>query len=231
MNATTRIVLGSLVGLSLAAGPAHAGAPAFASSPHHPSTPSGHDAATASANDSGSRPRVDVLLRHRLHDARLGRDVAMIVVDAATGALISSHEADRPMQAASNMKIITATNTLATIGPSARFATRVLAGPAPADLILQGGGDPLLTRDDLKALATSTATGLPPGATVVVHVDDDLFPAPSPAQGWVSAYIGSSVGFTQALAIRGDRSRQPSRNAVEVFAAKLRSLGINASSG
>lgn len=182
--------------------------------------------AAASPDEPAKHTRVDTLLQQRTHDARLGHDVSLIVIDAATGAVLSSHAPDRPMQVASNMKIVTATNAIATMGPSTRFATRVLQGATPGDVILQGAGDALLTRRDLQALAERTATRLRQGARFVVHVDGSLFPRPSRARGWVSGYLGNSVGLTQALAIRGDRSTHPSRNAANAFAATLRSLGF-----
>jgi serine-type D-Ala-D-Ala carboxypeptidase/endopeptidase (penicillin-binding protein 4) len=174
---------------------------------------------------------LDRLLEHRLHDKRLGHDVGLIVVDDATGEILAAHNANRRLQAASNMKLVTATNALATLGPDHPFFTRVLAGPTPADIVLQGGGDPLLTRDNLDALAARTALSLAPGADVVVHVDGDIFPEPSLGPGWVTAYLGSSVGSTQALALQGDRSLQPARLAAEIFAADLAARGLNANVG
>jgi D-alanyl-D-alanine carboxypeptidase/D-alanyl-D-alanine-endopeptidase (penicillin-binding protein 4) len=192
----------------------------------------GAPASAATASEVPTRrAHVDTLLQSRLHDARLGHDVAMIVIDAATGAIVSSHAANRPMQAASNMKIVTATNALATMGPDTRFHTRVLAGATPRDMILQGAGDALLSRSNIEDLAVRTAARVRRGASVVVHVDGNLFARPSRAAGWVSGYLGSSVGLTQALALRGDRSDHPSRTAVEVFTARLRSLGIHARVG
>jgi D-alanyl-D-alanine carboxypeptidase/D-alanyl-D-alanine-endopeptidase (penicillin-binding protein 4) len=188
----------------------------------------GLTAATAAGSNVDHRSKVDVLMQRRLGDVRLGSKVSMIVVDAATGAVISAQQPNRPMQPASNMKLVTAVTALATLGPTKLFVTRVLAGRTPADLILQGAGDPLLSAGDLRDLAKRTARTLAPHSRVRIHVDGDLFPAPAPAPGWVAAYIGSSVGFVQALAVHGDRSRRPSRNAGELFAADLRRLGVKA---
>ena len=58
------------------------------------------------AADPGKQPRIDTLLQRRLHDPRLGSNVAMIVIDADTGGVLSKHSADRPMHTASNMKIV-----------------------------------------------------------------------------------------------------------------------------
>ena len=177
------------------------------------------------------RPRIDRLMQRRWHDPRLGRDVGFLVLDAATGEVLSAHRADRPMQAASNMKILTAVTSLATMGPDRRFQTRVLASPQPGHVILQGGGDPLLSRSGLTHLARQTLAALGSSTSVVVHVDGSMFPGTSRAPGWVDAYLGSSVGLVQSLAMRGDRSRTPARNAAEHFAAALRAQGVRARVG
>ncbi len=88
--------------------------------------------------------------------------------------------ADASCCPASNMKIVTAVTTLAALGPQARFTTRVRAGATPADIVLEGGGDPLLSTKDLRKLANATAKVLPAGTPVVVHVDDDLLPRHRP---------------------------------------------------
>jgi D-alanyl-D-alanine carboxypeptidase/D-alanyl-D-alanine-endopeptidase (penicillin-binding protein 4) len=129
------------------------------------------------------------------------------------------------------MKIITAVNAIAVLGPKARFVTRVLSGRMPQDVILQGAGDPLLSHHDLETLAESTANRLGNDGSIRLHVDDNLFPVPSAAPGWVPAYVGNSVGFVEALAVHGDRSRHPSRNAVESFAAMLRHRGLTVTVG
>jgi D-alanyl-D-alanine carboxypeptidase/D-alanyl-D-alanine-endopeptidase (penicillin-binding protein 4) len=185
----------------------------------------------AATGDPESRSRIDSLLHSRLHDPRLGHNVAFLVIDAATGAVISKQAPGRQMRAASNMKLVTATTALATMGPHRRFQIRVLAGSQTNDIVLQGGGDPLLSRGDLDRLAARTARHLHKGARVVVHVDDGLFPKPTRAHGWVDEYLGNSVGMVQALAIQGDRSMHPSRNAAEAFAVRLRALGIKATVG
>ncbi|TGN62423.1 peptidase S13 [Paracoccus liaowanqingii] len=65
-----------------------------------------------------------------------------------------------PLAPASTMKAITALYALDRLGPDRRFATQViLAGDM---LILAGGGDPVLTTDDLAVLADRlVATGQP----------------------------------------------------------------------
>ena len=121
-------------------------------------------------------PAVDGLITKRLDNPRLGTDVALLAIDAATGEIVSDRDSGRLMLPASNMKIVTAVTTLAALGPQARFTTRVRAGATPTDIVLEGGGDPLLSTKDLRKLANATAKVLPAGTPVVVHVDDDLLP-------------------------------------------------------
>lgn len=176
-------------------------------------------------------PKVDTLLQHRLHDPRIGRDFAMIVIDAETGDVLSKHSSTRPMHTASNMKIVTAVNALAAMGPSRRFVTRVLAGASPSDVILQGAGDPLLSSSGLRTLAAKTAKGLPKRTPIVIHVDGDLFAPASKGPGWKPNYLGYQVAAVQALAVRGDHSSHPARTAAERFASALRAQGIPARLG
>jgi D-alanyl-D-alanine carboxypeptidase/D-alanyl-D-alanine-endopeptidase (penicillin-binding protein 4) len=182
--------------------------------------------APAAALEPDKGHKVGSLLDARVHDRRIGQDVGALVIDATTGAVVWAAEPRRRMQPASNMKLVTAVNAIARIGPATRFPTTVRQGQGPRHLILQAGGDPLLSMTDLRTLATRTADSLPAGARIVLHVDDSLFPAPKRAPGWVDGYIGSSVGMVQALTLRSDRSSHPSRRAAEAFAAALRARGV-----
>lgn len=91
--------------------------------------------------------------------ARLGGQVGFAVADAATGQLLEAHLPDAALPPASVIKAMTALYGLETLGPSYRFATRLIAtgpvsgGRVRGDLILAGGGDPTLSTDDLAALA------------------------------------------------------------------------------
>ncbi len=95
---------------------------------------------------------LDAALRHRgLEGARVGA----LVVDLATGRELFSRAADRPMIAASNVKILTALAALDTFGPTHRFVTEVRADRLPdangavGRLTVVGGGDPSLTSEQL----------------------------------------------------------------------------------
>jgi D-alanyl-D-alanine carboxypeptidase/D-alanyl-D-alanine-endopeptidase (penicillin-binding protein 4) len=171
-------------------------------------------------------PLVDALLVKRLDNPRLGTNVGLLAIDAATGEVVSDHGSTQTMRPASNMKIVTAVTALAALGPDARFTTRVRAGATPADIVLEGGGDPLLSTKELRKLADATAAVLPAGAPVVVHVDDDLFPDTARGPGWTRSYIPSVVSSVESLARLWDYSADPSANAVAVFAKRLGKKGI-----
>lgn len=188
--------------------------------------------ANAAPADSSSKSAALVrLLERRIHDPRIGSDFAMVVTDAETGDVVWSHSPNMRQRAASNMKIVTAVNALATMGPSKRFVTRVRAAAAAGHIILQGAGDPLLYRSEVEALAVRTAESLKKGSRVVVHVDGDLFYPPRRGPGWTPGYDNYLIASVQALAMFGDRSHQPSLNAARVFTARLRAKGIDARIG
>lgn len=186
-------------------------------------------ATVLTANDDATS--VDALLHKRLGNPRLGNDVGMIVLDATSGAVVSQQDADTPMLPASNMKIVTAVAVLAKLGGETVLRTTVRQGATPADIVLEGGGDPLLTTSELQKLARLTAKALPAGTPVVVHVDDDLFPRTGKAKGWTRTYLGSEAARVEALARIGDYSSEPSANAASVFAAQLRKKGVPTSIG
>ncbi|MDX6748353.1 D-alanyl-D-alanine carboxypeptidase [Geminicoccaceae bacterium 1502E] len=85
--------------------------------------------------------------------------VAYLVLDAATGEVLEEHNADAGLIPASTVKIVTAAGALAALGPAHRFTTDLLAtagaagGILAGDLVLRGGGDPLLEERHLLALA------------------------------------------------------------------------------
>ena len=184
-------------------------------------------AAPSSTND----PAVDALIQRRLADPHLGPDVGLMVIDAATGRLVSSHAADQLMLPASNMKIVTAIDALTTMGAEHRFHTRVVAGVSPTDIVLLGGGDPLLGNADLDRLAKSTAAVVEKGAALVVHPDTSLFPASRRAPGWTGQYLPYVVAPVVPLARLGEYSPDPAGSATRAFIARLRARGVKARLG
>lgn len=175
--------------------------------------------------------RIATKLTKRIANARLGGDVGIVVLDQTTGRIVFAEQADEPMLTASNMKIVTAMNVLATHTPDDVFTTSVLRGSSPNSVILRGGGDPLLTRTALKDLAETTAPTLDPTQPVTVYADISRFGTPVRPSGWPRGYIPSVASPVTSLAMLGDYSTDPTGNAVDVFIAKLRKLGFTAQRG
>ena len=99
--------------------------------------------------------------------AGLAGQVGYAVVDVATGALREAASADLPLPPASTLKTITALYALDRLGAERRFRTRVLR--AGDILVLAGGGDPVLSTDDLAQLADLVvAEGGPPPTRFLV---------------------------------------------------------------
>jgi D-alanyl-D-alanine carboxypeptidase/D-alanyl-D-alanine-endopeptidase (penicillin-binding protein 4) len=92
--------------------------------------------------------------------------IGVAVVDIATGTQVFAHGADKGMNLASNAKVLTAVAALGTLGGGFRWRTSVFVdeqaldettGIVKGDLYLRSRGDPTLTVNDLRALATEIA--------------------------------------------------------------------------
>jgi D-alanyl-D-alanine carboxypeptidase/D-alanyl-D-alanine-endopeptidase (penicillin-binding protein 4) len=160
------------------------------------------------------------------------------VADALTWNSPWKTRATSPMRGASTTKLATAATTLLTVGTGTRWPTRVVTGRKATEVILKGGGDPLLTSSQLRTLAKRTATALvavappapdpaaPPATTrtvfdIRVKVDDTLYPAPTPASGWPSHYYPSVVQPVRPL-IRDLRNSYDSvKDTAQYFASQL----------
>ncbi|GHD24486.1 D-alanyl-D-alanine carboxypeptidase/D-alanyl-D-alanine endopeptidase [Nocardiopsis kunsanensis] len=115
--------------------------------------------------------RIDTILDD---PALEGATSGVLVQDPGTGEVLYREDAGTQLLPASNMKMFTAAAALEILGPDHTFETRVVAEDgqgAPGtvqDLHLVGGGDPVLSPDDLDTLAADVA-----GAGVEV-VEGDL---------------------------------------------------------
>ncbi len=146
-----RTLLGTaLAGLATAAG---AGAPAISLRPQlRPA-----DLEKAAARSRPKAPDAQALI----DQAKLGGDVGYAVIDVKTGALLETHNADTGFPPASVAKAVTALYALSTLGAGYRFRTRLIAtgpienGVINGDLVLAGGGDPMLDTDALADMAAN----------------------------------------------------------------------------
>ena len=159
----------------------------------------------------------------------LGKDLAGVVTDAATGQVIWAHTPAEAQIPASNAKILTAVNALEAFGPTHTFTTSVMTGSTARRIVLVGGGDPSLSARQLGRMARSTAAAwLAKGVTRVrVEVDDSLFPAPTPALGWKRTYTIEDVSPVRALVVDHHRRWDTSLDAGTVFARKLERWGLD----
>lgn len=168
------------------------------------------------------------ILPERAADPLLGSDLTGLVTDAATGRILWSHRRLTRQLPASTTKLVTAVNALETFGPTHRFTTKVRTSPDLSRVILVGGGDPSFSGTDLSALAATTAAVLAAQAVprVTLYVDDSLFPRPTRAYGWLSAYMGRDIRPVRALVVNQRKVWDTSIDAGRIFAAKLAAQGI-----
>lgn len=96
-----------------------------------------------------------------IDEARLGGAVGFVVADAATGQILESTRGAEGLPPASVAKTFTSLYALDRLGADHRFETRLMAtgpvrgGRLEGDLILLGGGDPVLDTDDLGDMAAA----------------------------------------------------------------------------
>ncbi|WP_394940537.1 D-alanyl-D-alanine carboxypeptidase/D-alanyl-D-alanine-endopeptidase [Psychromicrobium sp. YIM B11713] len=118
------------------------------------------------------------------------------VVDALSGQVLYGRDPDQPVIPGSNLKLLTALSVLKNLGTDHRFSTKVLRGSTPNQLILQAGGDVLLSSGasvpeatnghaGLLTLAQLTAKALGKvDVPVSIVVDDSLFSGPALSPEW-----------------------------------------------
>lgn len=133
--------------------------------------------------------------------AKLGGSVGFMVADAETGRVLEQAEASRQLPPASVMKALTSAYALDRLGPAHRFATRVLAtGPVVAgmvqgDLVLVGGGDPVLDSDMLGDLAARLRAAGVIGATGGYLVWDAALPRLDRIDAEQPDFVGYNPGI------------------------------------
>ena len=161
---------------------------------------------------------IEALVGAALADPTLAGGLAVSVVDAETGQVLYERAADEPLLPASTAKIATAVAALTALPSDLRLTTRVVAGAAPGEVVLVGGGDPTLASPqaelgyprpaelaDLAARTRATLGGTP--VTRVV-VDDSLYTGERLGPGWKPTYVSEgAVAPVSALMVDGGRVR------------------------
>ncbi len=200
-------------------------------------------AAAALAPDAVARA-----LRKPLADPDLGRHVVAAVGPLEPGGEVWT-SGDGTYLPASTTKLLTVGAALATLGPDHTFTTRVVRGDGPREVVLVGGGDPLLTskpltvaergatypeRADVATLALEVAEALGGRGRVVVRFDDSLFSGPTDNPAWRRDYVPDDIvsPITALMVDSGiapdgqERSDDPSLAAAQAFAAALTAAGL-----
>lgn len=137
------------------------------------------------------------------------------VTDADSGMVLWSGDANRPMIPSSTAKILTSAAALLTLPGEHRVITKVVAGAAPNELVLVGGGDPTLTAQPdgkgyypngprLSDLVTQIESAGRAVDTIVV--DTSAYTGPTMAQGWDPVDIPEgSIAPIEPVMIDGGR--------------------------
>lgn len=144
---------GMVVGLTRAepAGDRETSATAPSATPTSSSVPSRAPAGPVldpAARQAGSPRRTGLAseLERALSARSLGPHVGVAVRDADGSLLYGSGDGD-PYIPASTTKVITAAAALAALGPRHTFDTTVVEGAQPHEIVLVGGGDPMLVTE------------------------------------------------------------------------------------
>lgn len=152
---------------------------------------------------------------------KLGRQVTVAVMQLSDGELVHRIGESRVVPA-STMKLLTATAALERLGQDHRFRTTVVTGSGRGEIVLVGGGDPLLARKpvavdeayparaDVQTLARATARALHDiGRTKVrLGYDDTLFDGPPTSPDWEPSYVPDNV-VSPISALWVDEGREP----------------------
>lgn len=205
---------------------------------------------TTPATTSPTAAGIGAALAGPLSAKALGPVTTVAVYDARTGQLLYDKSASLPTTPASTNKLLTAAAVLSGYGADHQIKTRVVAGAAPTELVLVGGGDPLLRSGkpsrgepaagslaelaDLTAAAVLTTAGeTPVGGTVFsLAFDDDLFSGPLASPTWPRLYVEEGIvsRITALIAdggFIGGISSDPSQATAKKFAELLKNRGVN----
>jgi D-alanyl-D-alanine carboxypeptidase/D-alanyl-D-alanine-endopeptidase (penicillin-binding protein 4) len=147
--------------------------------------------------------------------ARLGT-FSGSVRNAATGELLYDHSGGVFSRTASVMKVLTAAAALAVLGPDYQAKTTVVAGTAPGEIVLVGGGDITLAstgsniyRDaaSLPDLAAQVAASVGSTSITSIVLDSSAFTGDPWQPSWLrKEQVDGYSSEVTALQIDGDRA-------------------------
>lgn len=245
----------SAAGLTRDGAPSTIDAALFAPDPTPTSTP---PAAGTGLIDAAAQPPVGKLPSRAALEAKLaGLDTSKLVkpqpetgtivpafevIDVETGEVLAARGNTQPLMPASNTKTLTTLAVMNAFTGEETFATRVLQ-PAAGQIVLVGGGDPMLVSKPVAAgsyprpasseeLAAKTAAALKAAGTTTVTLgfDASLFTDPGWNSTWPSNYRDQvtqlSALWLDEGRVEGVRSRTPAAAAATIFAQQLTAAGI-----
>ena len=168
-----------------------------------------------SASRDATAAGVTAALSGPLGSAALGSHVGAVVTDLSSGQVLLSRQGSSGFAPASTAKLAVATAALHVLGPTARFTTRVVAGPTASSVILVGGGDPTLAAGrppasqypqpaTLASLAVKTARALRARGIRAVRLgyDASLYTGPTLGPGWAGGDVsGGDVTPIESLEV------------------------------
>ena len=189
--------------------------------------------------------------------AGLGNQVAVTIMDAATGGSLYRKGAQVPVLPASTLKLVTAVTALTVLPAEATLRTTLLMSGAVAggvlkgDLVLVGGGDPTLSSLDtpeypaptrLSALVAAVRRNGITAITGGIIVDTSAYTGPALGAGWMPSYVGEGAAApVTALMVDGARSNPASKTgarsakpeilAGQRFSAMLKARGVKVGTG
>lgn len=184
---------------------------------------------------------LDAALRGLAAAPGLGR-FSGTVVDAATGVVLWSVDADGPRVPASTTKILTAFAAVRTLPLDHRVVTRIVEGDAPRTAVLVAGGDPTPTSrpagvdgyyrgaphiDDLVRQVRESGSDLD-----TLELDGRVYAGPDFADGWHPGDVGGGfVAPLQPLMLDGARidpgaAESPRRQDPAADAARAVAAGL-----
>ena len=143
---------------------------------------------------------ITLLLRDARANAALAGAAMGFCLINAKGETVLAEDADTAFIPASSLKTLTTATALEILGPDFRFTTElkssapIKGGVIQGDLVIIGGGDPMLSMDDLKAWAADLKQRGLIRVTGGIRADGNLFPGSLYGDFWNWGDIGNGYG-------------------------------------
>jgi D-alanyl-D-alanine carboxypeptidase/D-alanyl-D-alanine-endopeptidase (penicillin-binding protein 4) len=162
--------------------------------------------------------------------------ITSVTVRTTTGETVYGLRESAARTPASNEKLLTSVAVLDALGPDARLTTTVVSVP-PVDgvidgaVYLVGGGDPTLSRDDLRRLARALHRSGVRSVRGGVTGDGTRFDTVRGVATWKPGFLPAEAPPMSALTVdrntfHGAPVWQPERRAASLFRAALRHVGV-----